>query len=540
MKKDTFVKGAVISVICIVASKIMGILYVIPFQRTIGSLGGALYSYGYSIYTLFLQLSTVGIPLAISKIVSEYNTLNYHNAARRTYKIAIIITSIIALLATIILLVFAPGLAYLIKGDLIGGNSLEDIALIIRVSASALFLVTMLSNIRGYLQGQKYITSSSYSQVIEQLVRIIVIIFGSKIAVELFGVTEAVAVAMFGATLGAIAALIYLIIKNKKYISINDDYNYKIKAEEKKITNKFLTIKLIKCTIPFVILSIIMSLYSTIDMFTVIKGLVNYSGVVTEDAEYIVSCISTWGAKLNMILTSITSGIVVSLLPNITSDYTKKDYESIREKVVKTINIILILLIPMATGLSFLAQPIWTIFYGYNELGINVFKFSIFTAIFNGIFTNMNVIVQSVNKYKTAYISIFSGIIFKAIFNVPFIIIFPKINIPVYYASICATIGGYLISIIISLIGINKEFKLDIKGMIKTLFKTIFATLVMFLGLNLLKIVLPFNELSLIKSFIYMIIYSLSGIIIYFLIMYTDNDFKMIIKKVLHKLKISR
>ena len=83
MKKDTFIKGALISTICVVLSKILGIIYVIPFNKIIGSEGGALYGYAYNIYVLFLQLSTVGIPLAISKLVSEYNALNYHDAKKR-------------------------------------------------------------------------------------------------------------------------------------------------------------------------------------------------------------------------------------------------------------------------------------------------------------------------------------------------------------------------------------------------------------------------------------------------------------------------
>ena len=213
MKKDTFIKGALISTICVVLSKILGIIYVIPFNKIIGSEGGALYGYAYNIYVLFLQLSTVGIPLAISKLVSEYNALNYHDAKKRVYKVALIITSIISIIVTIILNVFAYDIAYMIKGNVVGGNTLSDIAFVIRVSSSAIFFVTLLSNMRGFLQGQKYITHSSISQVIEQFVRIIVIVLGSYIFIKLFGVKEAVAVAIFGATVGAIAAIIYLLIK---------------------------------------------------------------------------------------------------------------------------------------------------------------------------------------------------------------------------------------------------------------------------------------------------------------------------------------
>ncbi len=72
MKKSTFVKGAFITTLGIIISKILGIIYVIPFHSIIGDEGGALYGYAYTIYTLFISLASAGIPLAISKLVSEY------------------------------------------------------------------------------------------------------------------------------------------------------------------------------------------------------------------------------------------------------------------------------------------------------------------------------------------------------------------------------------------------------------------------------------------------------------------------------------
>ena len=68
--------GAFIATMAIIASKVLGVLYVIPFYNIIGEAGGALYGYAYNIYNFFLIISSAGIPLAISKITSEYNTLN--------------------------------------------------------------------------------------------------------------------------------------------------------------------------------------------------------------------------------------------------------------------------------------------------------------------------------------------------------------------------------------------------------------------------------------------------------------------------------
>ena len=75
LKKNEFIEGALIATIAIILSKILGVLYVIPFYNIIGENGGSLYGYAYNIYNFFLIISSAGIPLAISKITSEYNTL---------------------------------------------------------------------------------------------------------------------------------------------------------------------------------------------------------------------------------------------------------------------------------------------------------------------------------------------------------------------------------------------------------------------------------------------------------------------------------
>ena len=86
LRKSSFVEGTFIATFCIVLVKIMGMLYVIPFYKMVGTQGAALYAYAYSIYNLFLNISTVGLPIAISKVTKEYNTLEKYDAKARAYK----------------------------------------------------------------------------------------------------------------------------------------------------------------------------------------------------------------------------------------------------------------------------------------------------------------------------------------------------------------------------------------------------------------------------------------------------------------------
>ena len=218
MKKNSFVEGTILASISLIFIKLLGAVYVIPFYGIVGELGGALYSYAYTVYSLILDICTAGIPLAVSKIVSEYNTLEMYEAKERTLKVCnkfIIVLSSILFLGVFI---FAKEFAYLFIGNTTGGNSIEDIELVIRSISFCLLIVPLLAVKKGYLQGQKFISVSTTSQVIEQIVRIAIILVGSYLAIRVFELKTSIgiAIAVFGAFIAGLAAYIYLEVKIRK------------------------------------------------------------------------------------------------------------------------------------------------------------------------------------------------------------------------------------------------------------------------------------------------------------------------------------
>lgn len=538
MRKDDFLKGAFVATLCLVLTKILGVIYVIPFYSIVGSRGSVLYGSAYNIYAIFLNLSTMGLPLAISKMVSEYNTLDYQYIKKRTYKLAskfMIITSIIT---TIILFVAAPLLAQnIIKiniyqntaipigalsysaAEMISGQMMiSGITTVMRVSATAILFVTLISMIRGYLQGMKYISVSSVSQVIEQFVRVIVILIGSYLCVKVFdtSLSLAVSIAVFGATVGAIFAFVYLSYKKRQ---IPEEKNYIIKEEEKTITDKFLIKKIITYTVPFIIMELVGTSFQMVDMFTVVRTLTSYGYSVT-DASNIMNIVTTLGTKLNVIVMAIANGIVVSLLPSLTSDYVKGNIDAVTNKINKTLQIILYITIPMAVGLSLLAEPVWNIFYGESIYGPKVFMVSIFVAVFGSIFTNVVVIMQSLSRYKKMYLSLVLGFGFNAIMNMPFMILFNKIGLPMYYGNLVATMIGYAITIFICLFDLKKTFNINYKQTIKDLALSIIGCILMSLVILLVKNIIPMNNPSRIISILVTIVYAIIGCVIYFAFTY--------------------
>ena len=80
---SSFVEGTIIATLSIVFVKILGMLYVIPFYALVGVQGAALYAYAYNIYVIFLDISSAGLPIAISKVINEFNTLGKMDAKVR-------------------------------------------------------------------------------------------------------------------------------------------------------------------------------------------------------------------------------------------------------------------------------------------------------------------------------------------------------------------------------------------------------------------------------------------------------------------------
>lgn len=526
MKKNSFVKGAFIATFAIFVSKFLGVIYVIPFYSIIGEQNGSLYGYAYTIYNLFLAISTVGIPPAMSKLISEYNTLGYYDTKERAYKLGKILMIILSVITFIILFALAPIIAKAILGDATGGNSIDDIAFVVRVISTAILFVPLLSVSKGYLQGHKFIAPASYSQILEQIIRIIVIIAGSYTFLNIFhlGMTNAIGIAVFGATVGALGALIYVLYKihkNKNQLNTNE----KIKEEEKKITNKEILKKIITYSLPFIMFGLTMSVYEFVDMLTVVKTLTHNLGFTTTAAESIIGVMNTWGNKLNSIVIAISIGLTTSLVPNITSSYVAKKYSDVRKKVNQSIQILIFVALPITIGLSLLATPVFNAFYGANVWGPVVFKYSVFIAIGTCLFNTTIIILQSLSKYKAVFISLFSGAILKYILNVPLMLLTQKLGFQGFYGAITSTLIGLAISILINLFVLykDKDLKVRYSQTLKTLFKVLYTLIIMCIVLILMKYIIPVTGHGRMISLLIVMIYAIVGGTIFIVISFKNN-----------------
>ncbi len=544
LKKSSFVEGTLIATLAIVFTKILGMLYVIPFYGMLDGKGTALYGYAYSIYIVFLDISSAGLPIAISKIISEYSTLGKNEAKVRSYKIGRNLMVVIAFVVWLFLFIFARQVAHVMLGNLEGGNTLSDVALAIRSVSFAILVVPFLSVTKGYLQGHKIINIPSYSQVIEQVVRISVILLGTYLVLNVFRgtVTTAVCISVFAAFLAGLVAYIYIRIKIHQDKSGNIDINEKYEKDD--VSNREIIKKIFSYAIPFIIINIVGSTYNFVDLTLLVRTM-DYLKLSPELVEFASTSVTTWAPKINMIVTSVAMGMSTSFIPTMVTAYTLKNWKEVNNKFNQALQILIFVSLPMTVGLSMLAAPIWSIFYGYNINGIYILALNVFTGLFINIYMIVSSALQGLNKFKTVYLSTICGFATNAALDVPLMILYSKIGIPVYLGAVTASILGYSLSITITLLSLRKQCNMRYGKTWKTVSKMIVPMILMMLTVYGLGKVVPVNYDSKLSCVLFVAVNSLAGGLVYAAVaakmkLFSETLGRPMVKRIVNKITLGK
>ena len=447
------------------------------------------------------------------------------------------IVLIMGVIGFIVLFIFAPQIADLIIGGVTDGNTPEDIVFVIRIISTAILVVPVLSVSRGYLQGHKFITPTPISQVIEQLVRVVIIIVGSYLMLKVFNLPlrSAVGCAVFAATIGALCSYFYIYMKIKKN---KEQLILKSKVKEPKITTKEILKKLIVYAVPFVMIDLFRSIYNSVDVITLVKALVNDFGYATKDAETVMSVISTWGLKLNMIIISIVSGMMTSLIPNLTDSFVKKDMKDVERKINQTLEVILCISLPMTIGLSFLTTPVWKAFYGASVYGPITYRYLVFVAFATTLFTASTTTLQLLKEYKMVFVTLIVGLLLKSTLNIPFMYLANNLGIYPFYGAITATILGFVTSAIIATVHIKRKFNISYKDVYSQFKHIVVGVALMLLSMFLLEVFVPIKVNSRILSILIAGLYALVGGSVYLFYMYKTKTLEKVFgKSILEKIK---
>lgn len=508
--KSKIVNLAFLSTFIIVFGKVLEALYVIPFHSIIGEKGGALYGYAYTIYLLFMSLSFLALPLSISRVVSEYQALGFYEVKKRVFTLGKKIALIFGLVCFILINVLAP-----IIVSIICGEYNDDIVKCIRIVSVSIMMFPLLGVYRGYFEGHRFLDVSSFSQVVEKIFRILIIVLGSYFALKIFKLSlpKTVMIALGGTIGGVVAAYLYLYIKKCKY---EEKFSEKVRSvNEPLVTNKAIVKKICLYAIPFMLIDGFRYLYNLVDVCTVVEGLVRHTNFSRNDSEAISSMLSIWAFIFNVFVFSIGVGIINSLIPNLEQSITKKDKKESCKKINLAYEMLLFLSVPITIGISFLAKPIWSLFYGNSEFGPSVLTYYIFVALFMSVLYLTVSIIKIYKDYKTILISLVVGLILKILLNTSLLSGFYKMGVPAYYGIISASIIGYITSFVIAIIRLSKRYEINYEDLVKHFIDILCGSVLMIFVLFVLKFVIPISSDIRIVNLFIIIIYSIVGSIVY-------------------------
>lgn len=261
---SAIMRGAIILSIGVMLSKVIGLVYRIPITHIIGDEGNGLYSSAYQVYKVILALTAIAMPAALSKLIAEREAVGAYKESERVYKVALTFSATLALIFAIII-----GFGADVISDVFFPG--EHIGMPIRALAPTIVVATIIASLRGYFQGLNDMVPTASSQVIEQIVHVIVSVWlayeFTKISL-MGGVTGAT----LGTSVGAFVALIILSIifirrrsKRKELLSHSNPYR---KESKRDIIKSILAIM-----VPIVITTSVFSIMTFIDLSMISKFL---------------------------------------------------------------------------------------------------------------------------------------------------------------------------------------------------------------------------------------------------------------------------
>lgn len=483
---SNIVKGAFILTLASFLSKFLGMIYVIPFNALVGDTGGTLFSFAYTPYSIFISLSTVGIPVAVSKFVSKYNSLGDYETSYKMFKIASKIMAITGIVAFLVLFFSSEWLAHLmITSDDPVGITVEDVTFVTRMVSIALLIIPVMSISRGFFQGYETMMPTAVSQVVESIIRVLCILVGSFVIIKVMGgsIVTAVGFSTFAAFIGALASCIVLYIYWKK---TKPTINQQLEMQQKSynVSTKELLVELFQYAGPFILVGLAIPLYQLVDQFTFERAMVASGLEKIWESAYAV--INYYGHKIVIIPMTIATGLSLSILPTLTKSFTQNDRELLNNQINQALQIVFVLVIPAAAGMAILSNETYGALYGLNDIAGQLLAWYSPVVLLFGLFSVSAAILQGINEQRFAVISLLAGLLVKILLNVQLIHWFGA------KGAIFGTALASGIAVLLNLVHIKKSINFSYKQLFKRTILILIFTAIMVIAIWIVKIILEF------------------------------------------------
>ena len=471
MERQSETKGFTILSAASIINKLLGILYVPILTLILGNVGNGIYYAGYNIYQLVFMIATAGVPVAISKLISEQVATSRYDVSHRTLKISGMLLVSVGVVTSVIMAVFARQLSNLIGFP-------ESYMTILALSPTLLF-VSVSCAFRGYFQGRSNMVPTSISQIIEQAVNTVFTVlfawlmyrYGANYAlshgiigeesIHLEAVKFAAAGATVGTSIGALSSALYLCrtyLKNRA--AILEELVQSVRSDEFIYSTKMILRRIFQYAIPITLGSVAIYAANLVDLqFT--KGQLIVAGYSATEANGLYGILSAQYLKVLFIPVTLATALATTILPSISAAAAKNDKVLLNRRISKSIKMILMIAVPSAVGLTVLARPIIYSLFPTVPDGWDLLRIGSWTLILISLVSIQTAILQGLGKTYVPTIHMAIGIVLKIFINYNLVVI-PSINIK---GTIAGSAACYIFAAIMNYRAIKRltGVKLNVK-----------------------------------------------------------------------------
>jgi len=466
VKKHSFFKGVLLLTAAGIMVKFIGFIYRVVLTNLpgYGDAGNGIYGAGFQVYLILYALSTTGFPAAISKLVAEKTAVGDHRGAHRIFKVSFRILFVTGLVFSFAFFACSTYIAELISNT---GTAYTMAAL----SPTILF-VSLMAVFRGYFQGMQDMSPQGYSQIIEQLGKMVFTVLLAYMLLP-YGVEMAAAGATFGTTIGAAIGAAYLwnlYNRRKKELWKNIRHSY---SRRKQASVLGIVKNLLKISIPISLGAVILTAANIIDLGTVMRQLAK-AGFDGDSANRLYGILTGKCYVLTHFPVAVTMALATSLVPAIAGAMALRDYKTVRNKILISLRITILIGLPSSVGMAVLAEPILKLLFPGSSDGAYLLAISAFSVIFVGLTQILSGVLQGLGRAFIPAFSLLIGAAAKVIINFTLMPL-PDVNIKgaVYGTLIC-----YIISAGVNIIALSRIFRLNL-NLYDFIIKPVVATIAM-------------------------------------------------------------
>ena len=420
-RKQTFLGGAAVLAMSTAIVKVIGAIYKIPLNRLLGTSGFGYFNTAYDIYAVLLMVSTTGLPVAMSRMISEARALGRTRQIRQIYRVSLLVFLVIGLVG-------AGGMAILCNQLAALMSQKESWFAILCLSPAVLF-ICLVSADRGYFQGQSNMVPTSVSQILEAVCKLGLGLAAAWLFKKKTGsMIYAAGGAILGVTVGTLAAMVYTTARRRRAMAELDAEDC---LDPTVYTGRDTAKELLRIAVPITLGAAGMQFIIAIDAAVYMARLKGAAGFASETADDMKGVYNFCQTLFNMPCAFITP-ITVSAIPAITEQLTRRSSRGARMVAESGIRVMSLIAMPCAAGLIVLAEPILRLLGGYTgeklALAVRLMRLLASCIVLNSLVLVVTAILQAHGFVHLPVLNLAVGGIVKVIVN--FVLVGnPKINI---------------------------------------------------------------------------------------------------------------